>query len=188
MKTEELFANFPILETRRLLLRKLNLNDVDDIFEYGSDPEITKYLLWNTHESIEDSLDFVNSVIKQYESGQVAPWGIIHKSERKLIGTCGFGNWRPRHFKAEIGYALSRKYWNRGIMTEAVKEVIAFGFNVMNLNRIQAMCHIENLASVRVMEKVGMKYEGTLREYLFSKGVYRDQKMYSIIKRESLYA
>jgi len=84
----------------------------------------------------------------------------------------------------EIAYALSRKYWRKGLMTEAVKEVIKFGFEKMNLNRIYARCFPENIGSYRVMEKAEMQFEGILRKQMFIKGKFQDMKLYSILRRE----
>ena len=90
----------------------------------------------------------------------------------------------PEHARAELGYVLSREHWGKGLMPEAVRAVMAFGFEKLSLNRIQARCIAENLASARVMEKAGMTFEGTLRESEFIKGAYRDIKLYSILRRE----
>jgi [ribosomal protein S5]-alanine N-acetyltransferase len=170
------------LETDRLLLRKLSLADAADIFAYASDPEVTKYTSWSTHQAIADSEQFLESAIAKYAAGQPMDWGIVRKGDRKAIGTCGFASWDCTHARAEIGYVLSRQYWGQGYMTEAVKAAISFGFHVMMLNRIQATCMVENLASARVMQKVGMHYEGTLLEYAFFKDRYLDLKLYAIIK------
>lgn len=170
------------LETDRLLLRKLSMADAADVFAYASDPEVSKYTGWSTHQAIADSQKFLESVIAKYETGQPMDWGIVHKRDRKLIGTCGFASWNCTHSRAEIGYALARQYWGQGYMTEAVKAVISFGFHVMMLNRIDASCMVDNLASARVMQKAGMHYEGTLREYAFFKDRYCDLKLYAIIK------
>jgi [ribosomal protein S5]-alanine N-acetyltransferase len=173
------------LETDRLLLRKMSMADVADIFAYASDSEVSKYTSWPTHQAIADSQQFLESVIAKYEAGQPMDWGIEHKRDRKLIGTCGFASWEYNHARAEIGYVLSRQYWGQGYMTEAVKAVIAFGFHVMMLNRIQATCMVDNLASARVMQKAGMHYEGTLQEYAFFKDRYCDLKVYATIKSKT---
>jgi len=185
MNSEDVFSNFPTLETERLILRKLRLEDAKDIFEYASDPETTKYVTWETHKSIEDSINFIKSSLANYNKKEVIDWGIVYKENNKLIGTCGyFLRALEQHSRAEIGYVIGKKYWGRGIATEAVKEVIRFGFEKMNLNRIQAMCIPDNIGSYRVMEKVGMKYEGVIREYMYIKGKFQDLKLYSILRRE----
>lgn len=179
-----MFGNLPVLETNRLLLRELSLDDAADLFQYASDPAVPRYSTWSVHESIEDSKRFLNAAIKQYKNHQLACWGIVHKADKKLIGTCGFGNWIADQARAELGYALSRKYWGKGYMPEAVRPVITFGFRMMKLNRIEGRCIIPNTASARVMEKVGMKFEGVLRQHLFAKGSFQDVKMYSILREE----
>ena len=183
MEIEDVFGDPPVLETDRLLLRKTSLSDAEDLFEYASDPEVARHTTWQAHESIEDTKGFLDSVMDQYRNRQVAPWGVIHKEDKRLIGTCGFVYWDLHNSRAEIAYALSRKYWGKGYMTEAVREVIAFGFGTMELNRIEARCKIENIASARVMEKVGMKFEGVLRQHMFAKGTYHDLKVYSILRK-----
>ncbi len=184
MRIEEVFGSLPPVETPRLILRKLTPDDAQDMFEYASDPEMTRYVAWSPHTSIESSQEFIAWVMNRYERGQVANWGVERKGGRKLIGTCGYGWWDVSNAHAEIGYALARRYWNQGLTTEAVKAVIAFGFQRMGLHRVQATCAIENIASARVMEKAGMQFEGVLRGYMLKKGVYFDQKMYSILRDE----
>lgn len=183
MNREDVFSNFPTLETERLILRKLRLEDAKDLFEYASDKEVTKYVTWEPHKSIEDSVNLIKFTHERYEKREGIIWGIVCKENKKVIGTCDISP-VTKHFRAEIAYALSRDYWGKGIMTEAVKEAIKFGFEKMNLNRIQAMCIPENIGSCRVMEKVGMKYEGLIREYMYIKGKFQDLKLYSILRRE----
>lgn len=182
IEVKDVFEDLPVLETERLVLRKLEMDDLEDIFEYARDPEVAKYTTWMAHTTPNDTSAFLNYVLDLYRNGEVAPWGVLH--ERKLVGTCGFVGWDLDHSRAEIGYALSRKYWGRGLMTEAVVRIISFGFRTMQLNRIQARCEAANVASVRVMEKAGMRFEGVLREHEYSKGRYLDIVMCSILRRE----
>jgi ribosomal-protein-alanine N-acetyltransferase len=170
------------LQTKRLLLRRLTLDDAAAVFDYAQDPLVSKYTYWTPHRSIADSEEFLAGAARQYERDRLIHWGIVLASEAKLIGTCGFVNWHPAHARAEIGYALARSHWHNGYMTEAVGAAIAFGFHVMMLNRIEAMCMKENVASARVLEKAGMQFEGVLREYAFVKGAYLDLMLYAILK------
>ena len=185
MNREDVFSNFPTLETERLILRKLRLEDAKDLFEYASDKEVTKYVTWEPHKSIEDSINLIKFTHERYEKREGIIWGIVCKENKKVIGTCDISP-VTKHFRAEIAYALSRDYWGKGIMTEAVKEAIKFGFEKTNLNRIYAFSFPENVGSYTVMEKVGMKYEGLIREYMYIKGKFQDLKLYSILKREYL--
>jgi len=184
MKIEDIYQDFPTLETDRLKIRKLTLQDAEDMFEYASNPEVTKYVMWETHKTIEDTKNFIHFVLDQYCSANVAPLGVELKETGKLIGTIDFVWWRPEHKSAEIGYVISHHHWGKGICTEAAKALIHFGFKQMDLVRIQARCFVENESSARVMEKCGMLFEGIMRKSLYLKGKHRDIKIYSILKEE----
>jgi [ribosomal protein S5]-alanine N-acetyltransferase len=184
MKVEEIYKDIPVLETERLILRKITLDDLEDMFEYGSDEEVSRYVTWDTHKTTNDTKDFIEFVLSKYEKGKVAPWGIELKETGKLIGTVDFVSWSPDHNNAEIGYVLSRAYWGMGITTEAAYELIRFGFEHMELVRIQARCFLKNIGSERVMEKLGMTFEGIVRKGMFAKGKHQDLKLYSILKEE----
>jgi ribosomal-protein-alanine N-acetyltransferase len=185
-KIEDVFKKLPVLETERLKLRPVCPRDSNDIYEYASEPEVAKYVTWEHHRTIADSIHFLRLVMQQYKEGLPSPWGIIYKENNKLIGTAGYHRWVPGHSKAEFGYALSIDYWNKGIMTEAMKEILRFGFEELGLNRAEARCFIDNVSSERVMQKLGMKYEGILRQTVFIKDEFRDLKVYSLLRSEFL--
>lgn len=182
---QKVFGCLPTFETERLKIRLFNENDVDDLYEYCSDDEVTKYLPFPTYKARQDAIDRINYCIQGYEKLE-APilWAIEYKEDKKLIGGIDFVKWDEANNKAEIGYLLNRKYWNKGIMTEALKPILEFGFETMGLNRIQICCDERNVGSSRVMEKNGLKYEGTLRQERFEKGEYVNMKYYSILKDE----
>jgi [ribosomal protein S5]-alanine N-acetyltransferase len=184
MDVSKICNNLPVIETDRLTLRIVTIDDLDNMYEYGSNANVSKYVTWNTHSSISDTKAFLQTVLEQYESEQAVFWGIEHKESAKLIGTIDFVSWNTKHRVGELGYVLSEKYWGQGIMTEAAKEVIKFGFNQMYLVRIQARCLTENIGSERVMKKTGMTLEGIHRKSVFIKGKHRDIKMYSILEEE----
>ena len=181
-KVREVLTDLPALETERLILRKMTLNDVEAVFAYASDPEVSRYTLWETHRSIEDSRAFLKLTTQKYENGGEPDWGIVYKGNGCLVGVCGLVNWEAEHARAEIGFVLSREYWGHGFMPEAVRAMFRFGFERMNLNRIEARCIAENAASARVMEKAGMVYEGMLHQREYIKGAYRDIKLYAILR------
>lgn len=183
-RVAEVFGDLPILESTRLRLRRISSDDLEDVFAYASDPEVTRYVAWDAHKTSEDSRSFITWALERYTAGEVGPWGVVVKENGRLIGTCGYANWFVTHRRAEIGFAIGRPYWNQGFTTEAVREVLRFGFERMKLNRIQARCEVENAPSERVMQKVGMTFEGVLRDEMFVRGRYRNLKMYSILKRE----
>ncbi|RZT23788.1 GNAT family N-acetyltransferase [Fictibacillus sp. BK138] len=184
MNVQDIYKEIPSLETERILLRKITMDDLEDMFEYGSDEDVAKYVTWDKHKTTNDTKEFIEFVLGRYEKGEVAPWGIELKENGKFIGTVDFVSWSPYHNNAEIGYVLSKPYWGKGITTEAVHELIRFGFGKMDLVRIQARCFMENIGSERVMEKIGMTYEGVIRKGMFAKGEHRDLKLYSLLKEE----
>ncbi|WP_448572472.1 GNAT family N-acetyltransferase [Trichothermofontia sp.] len=180
----DIFCDLPTLVTPRLCLRKLTIADTDDVFAYAADPLVSRYTLWQTHRSREDSEQFIEAELAKYTSLQPASWAIVHQAVGKVIGTCGFGFWHIAHARIEVGYALGRAYWGQGLMPEALQAVITFCFSTLPLNRIEALCLVENHASARVMEKVGMYYEGLLREALCHQGRYCDLKLYAILQSD----
>ena len=180
-----IFKAYPTLETDRLKLRLFNENDAADLYEMCSDELVTKYLTFETYTSMEDAYLRLDFLKKEYEELLVPPvWAIEYKESGKLIGSINFLHVKEKHSYAEIGYLLHRGYWNKGIMTEALKEVLKFGFEIMGLNRIVIHCDFRNIGSYRVMEKNGLTYEGTLRQERFNKGEFIDLKVYSILKEE----
>ena len=182
-EVREVLKDLPTLETERLILRKMVLNDAEAVFAYASNSEVSRYTLWETHRCIEDSRAFLEFATQKYENGGEPDWGIVYRGNGCLVGACGLVNWEAEHARAEVGFVLSREYWGRGLMSEAVRAILRFGFERMNLNRIEARCIAENAASARVMEKAGMVYEGMLRQREYIKGAYRDIRLYAILKK-----
>jgi len=184
MRVADVFKDLPTLQTERLTLRKLQPDDLKSLFEYGSHPEVTRFTTWDSYESISSAKEFLGNVIARYESRREAPWGISLQTNDKLIGTCGFDDWSIRHSRSEISYALGQPYWGNGYMTEALKRILSFGYDVMRLNRIDARCVLENVRSENVMKKLGMVHEGTLRQHMFMKGKYFDVRVYAMLRQD----
>lgn len=174
----------PELETERLMLRKINENDLQAIYRYGSNPNVSQHVSWETHQSIEDTKGFVKTILDGYRQETKALWGMELKSSGQLVGTIDFVTIESKHRKAEIGYVLAEDCWGKGYMTEAAKQIIAYGFNELDLERIQARCFVANKGSARVMEKAGMTFEGIMRKAMFAKGKFHDLKLYSILSDE----
>ena len=173
----------PILETPRLILRRVRPTDAEAIFAYASRPEVTAYLTWRTHRSLEDTYLFIQGLQYGYMEGAAADWGMILREDGRFVGTIGFGHISRIHSYGEVGYVLHPDCWGRGIVAEALRAVIDFAFT-HGINRVEAVHDVENTASGRVMEKAGMTYEGILRKRHSIQGRYRDMKMYSILRGE----
>ncbi|WP_394233874.1 GNAT family N-acetyltransferase [Niallia oryzisoli] len=185
MEIGNFLKEIPVLETERLLLRRIALEDLDDLFEIFSNPEITHHMTWDVTKTKEETLNhFVKVVMDRHEKGQSVDWAIVHKESNKVIGNCAFIAWSEKHSRAEVGYVLNKQYWGRGYAAEALQGLIRFGFEVIGLNRIEGGCDRDNIGSENVMRKVGMKLEGILRKNEFIKGEFRDTKVFSILKKE----
>jgi len=160
----------------------MTMADAQDIFAYSRDPEVSLHVLWDAHRTIHDSKAYLRYILRQYRQNEPSSWGIELVETGRLIGTIGFMWWNRENRSAEAGYSLSRVYWNQGLMTEALAEVIRFGFEEMHLNRVEAQHETANPASGRVMEKVGMRKEGVLRGRLYNKGRFVDVALYAILR------
>ncbi len=175
------FLDLPQLETPRLILRKLKMKDAEDVFAYASDPEVARYVLWDPHRSLSDSRSYIRYIRHLYRQGIPSSWAVQLRKEGTVIVSIGY-MWMSRENRsAEIGYSLSRPYWNHGLMTEALDRVLRFSFDDLHLNRIEAQYDLRNPASGRVMEKCGMKKEGLLRSRLWSKGRFIDVGLFAVL-------
>jgi ribosomal-protein-alanine N-acetyltransferase len=172
------------LETERLRLRNLRPEDASDIFEYASDPEVTRHVRFVTHKTLEDTAAFLQLTEKGQREGSTVVWAITLKATGKMIGTCGLLAIAREHRRAELGYALNRSYWGKGCASEAARAVVAHGFKAMNFNRIEAHVSPDHTPSQRVLEKCGMRPEGILRQHEMIKGRWHDSKIYSILREE----
>lgn len=180
----KLFAHVPTLETKRLIFRELKRSDLHDVHEYSSDPRTSKYLLWEPHESIEFTREFIEIVISKYKSGEYNDWAIVYKDNGKMIGTCGFTKIDEENNVVEIGYVINPQYWGKGIATEAAEKIIEFAFVELQANRVEAKFIFGNEPSLAVMKKVGMKFEGYQREAMIVKGKYKTIGTASILSSE----
>ncbi|MFC7680752.1 GNAT family N-acetyltransferase [Paenibacillus sp. GCM10028914] len=174
--------NFPVLETERLALRQLRLEDAADIYDYFSMDEVTMFYDLDSFTELKQAEDLIMYWNNRFNNIEAIRWGITLKSEDRIIGTCGFHNWAKKHYKAEIGYELSPNHWNKGYMTEVLEAVINFGFEELELNRIQALIHRDNVNSRKVLEKSNFREEGLLSEYYYKKNRYVDAVIFSILK------
>lgn len=171
------------IETERLILRAITDEDIADVYEYAKNPNVGNNAGWSYHKSVEESKEIANQMF----IGQDLVWGIALKEDNKIIGTIGFVDniARPYENGKGIGYALSEKHWGQGYMTEAVKEIIRYGFEVVGFEIIHINCYAFNLRSKKVIEKSGFIYEGTLRKATTTiDGKVVDLHYFSILKEE----
>ena len=147
-------AQYPIVETERLLLRPVTLDDSEAMFDYASDRENTRYT-FPTNQSLEETK---NNIAQFYLANPLGRWGIGLKSNGKFIGTIDLHKIDPALKKAVIGYIINKKYWNQGLTTEANRAVIELAFEKIGMNKLTALHDKDNPASGKVMEKSGMRF------------------------------
>ncbi len=183
-KIYRIFSHLPELTTERLTLRKMLVSDMADMYEYAARPEVTKYLTWQPHPDREYTRDYLQYLGNRYAAGMFYDWAIVYEPHCKMIGTCGFTAFNCTSDSAEVGYVLNPEYWGKGIAPEAVRRVLEFGFDDMGLHRIEAKFMEENERSRRVMEKVGMTFEGIHRDGMYVKGSYVNVGVCAILEDE----
>ena len=172
------------IETKRLYLRRLETADARDIFEYGRDPEVARHVLWEAYTSVGECKSYIHAMQRRYRLGDPASWGIVLKEEGRVVGTIGYMWYQSEHSAVEVGYSLARACWNQGLMTEALSAVIAYTFDKLRVNRIEAQYELDNPASGAVMKKCGMTYEGTLRQRDRNNQGIVDVSIYGLLAEE----
>jgi RimJ/RimL family protein N-acetyltransferase len=171
------------LETERLIIREYIIEDVIDEYEYNKDQELFKYMpfrprtYYETRKWIEQIIESQNETPRNRYN-----LAVVLKSTQELVG--GFRISIESDIEGSIGYKFGKAYWGKGYATEAAFAVIGFGFDMLRFHRVYASVHPENVASIRVLEKIGMTLEGRLRENLLNDGVYGDSLIYSILEQE----
>ncbi|MFJ8064592.1 GNAT family N-acetyltransferase [Psychrobacillus sp. NPDC096426] len=175
---------FPIIETSRLILREVTIDDAHDMYTYLADHDVVKPMGLEPFETVEDVWDEIKWYKSIYEEGSGIRWGITIKDSGKVIGSCGFLNRQSKHYRAEIRYELSKEYWGKGIASEALGAVVKYGYEHFQLERIEELIEPDNLPSQKLEEKQVFQREGLLRHYEFTRGKFDDLYMYSIIKED----
>jgi len=158
--------------------------DVDAIFAYAADPEVARFTLWPPHQSREDSEAFVRDfALANYSNEVPDPFALeLREAPGGVVGTAGCSWISETHSTMELGFALAREAWGTGLATEAAWAVICFVFAIYRPERVQARCHVNNGASSRVLQKLGMRKEGVLRSAVFKDDQHWDVEMHSLLR------
>lgn len=175
------------LETERLILRRGSINDSKQVYEnYGKDPLVSKYVVWNQHKDIEDAVNLMNKWEQSYDESTSYKWLVVEKQTNEIIGSISAVKVDDINKTVALGYCYGSKWWNKGYATESLKRVIKFFFEEVNTETIYANHLTSNAASGKVMKKAGMIYEGTLRNRMIDKNTNKPMGLetYSIIKKD----
>lgn len=174
------FTPFPELETGRLLLRKLTMQDAAEVFFLRSDPAVLQYLGREPAASIKEAEDFINSIEESVVENKSILWGIaLKENPGTVIGTICLWNIIREHYRSEIGYVLHPDCWRKGIMKEAILKVLDYGFTTLGLHSVEARLSPANIASIAVLESTGFVKEAHFKEDFFIKGKFEDTAVYS---------
>lgn len=173
------FTPFPVIETDRMLLREIFINDAEEIFILRNDDAAMKYISKPKLKTIDDAKDLIKIMTDISERIQ---WGITLKGENKIIGTIGYHRIIKEHYRAEIGYMLLQQYWNNGLISEAITSVIDYGFREMKLHSIEAIVNPANEVSKKILRKFNFIKEAYFKENFFFEGKFLDFEVYSLLK------
>lgn len=176
------FTPFPVIETERLILRRITNDDVNEVFELRSNPETMKYIPRPLVKTAEDALEHIGMIEEKIISNEGINWGITLKGNSELLGIIGYYRMQPENYRAEIGYILLPNFHGKGIITEAVKRLITYGFDDLKLHSIEAVIDPENHASEKVLQKCNFIKEAHLKECQFYEGKFLDQVIYSLLR------
>ncbi len=174
----------PTLTTDRLVLRAFDKSDAPSLYRAAGNPNITRFTYWDYHQTIDTSHFFINDYVRgKYLQAEPDPFAICMRDQpAEVIGAIGT-HWAERtSLCMEMGYWIAEPFWGRGLIGEAAKVVLPWLFANYTLERVQAHCMAENVGSARVLEKIGMKYEGTFRSGLFHRGRFWDLKWYAVLR------
>jgi len=177
------FTPFPNLETERLYLRRVAKEDVNEIFALRSNKETMQYIPRPLVKTEEDAMAHIAMMDEKIDNNEGINWAITLKNDSKLIGLIGHYRIKPEHFRAEIGYMLLPEFHGKGIIVEAIKETVKYGFEIMKLHSIEAVIDPENLASEKVLQKCGFVKEAHFKENEYYEGRFLDSVIYSILNK-----
>jgi ribosomal-protein-alanine N-acetyltransferase len=184
MDTQEVYAAFPTLPLGdAYVLRALRTDDAEDYLRCFSHPTLKKYI---AEEDIPTTVPRAREEVQYWASlfprKTSVYWGIALAVNDQLIGTCGFNFWNAQHGRAELSYDLDSAYWRQGVMSAALKTILRFGFKKMGLQRVQALVVPHNTPSIGLLQKLGFKREGTMREYKIINHRHEDAVIYALLR------
>ena len=178
------FHRFHNLETERLILRRVDNNDYKEVLPLRSNPETMKYIPRPLLKNQDDALAHILMIETKIQNNEGINWAITVKGDPKLIGVIGHYRIQLENYRAEIGYMILPEFNGQGIVTEAVKEVVKYGFEIMKLHSIEAVIDPDNVASANVLKKNGFVKEAHLKENEFHEGRFYDSVIYSILNKK----
>jgi ribosomal-protein-alanine N-acetyltransferase len=179
------FTPFPVLETNRLLLRAISMQDTAALFYLRKNLDVLRYIDRPPHRTKEDTEQMIQKIMDGIRLNEAIGWAIVLKGENKLSGTISFHRIEKENYRAEIGYMMHPEHWRKGYTHEAMVKVIDYGFHSMKLHSIEANINPDNSASANLLLKNGFVREACFRENYYFNGNFLDTEIYSLLKSES---
>ncbi len=176
----DLLTAFPLLSSERLDLIEINQEHLTDLFKLYSDENVTEFYNIKTLKEETEAQKYLDLFMSQFLIEMGIRWGIALKGKTEIIGTIGFNNYTRNH-RANIGYDLQKDYWNNGYVKEAIMAVVKFGFEKLEVNRIEAEVMPGNIYSEKALNSLGFKKEGLLRDWMIWNEKHYDMNMYSLL-------
>ncbi|MDR0227503.1 MAG: GNAT family N-acetyltransferase [Flavobacteriaceae bacterium] len=175
---------FPIIETERLILRRLVMDDTPAIFAMRSNPEIMRYIPVSLSQTTDDAQAYISSIDQRMASKECINWAITLKENDVMIGTIGIFRIALDHYRGEVGYTTLSEFNGKGYVTEALTTIVDYGFNALKFHSLGALVDPDNIGSVRVLEKCGFEKEGHIRDNWFFEGKFIDTAIYSKLNKK----
>jgi [ribosomal protein S5]-alanine N-acetyltransferase len=184
MSIDAMFTQFPCLNTDRLLLRQIQPNDVEALYAIFSDEEAMQFYGREPHRSLDDTDELIRRIQAHYAWRESIRWGIMFQGEDAVLGLCSFRHFDEGFHRAEMGYALHRAFWGKGIMFEAMSAILTYGFTELGLHRVEAIIDSANERSKALLRKLGFTYEGNLRQRYSFLDQFEDEHYFGLLKNE----
>jgi ribosomal-protein-alanine N-acetyltransferase len=184
MTIDTIFASVPLIDTPRLILRGIRESDAEATFATFSDAQTMEFYGEAPHQSLEESRELIRQIAGWYARREGIRWGVTLRGADEVIGSCGLFKFDEGFHHAETGYELRRAYWRQGIMSEAMRGLLGFGFNEMGLHRIEASVDAANERSKGLLRSLGFMHEGTLRQRFAWQGRFIDEYWFGLLRAE----
>lgn len=182
------FNPFPVLETERLIIRALTNADAEDVFAFRSNPDAMRFVPRPLQRNTDDALEMIGMINHNIASNDCIAWGVELKSSGRIIGSVSFHRIEKENHRGEVGYMLHPDYWGKGLVSEAVRAIVDYGFRVLNFHSIEAIIDPDNTASANVLNKLHFVKEAHFRENFVQNNRFTDTAIYSLLKSDYLQA
>jgi [ribosomal protein S5]-alanine N-acetyltransferase len=170
------------ISTDRLIIRLVEHSDLPALLEVNNNDAVTRYLPYDSWKSMDDAQAWYERAMTRHETGIVWQFVIVLRESGRAIGTCLFFNFDEPSHRAETGYVLGQVYWSKGYGHEAMKGLVAYAFDTLNLRRLEAQVDPRNVASCKLLERLGFEREGLRRQNYFTKGEFSDTALYGLLR------